>query len=278
MKIMTENLAFFFDTADHAFINTAWSLLKDKFPPASVRGITTNPSAFNKENIHNIDKAVERVVELSKLLFQIRGDSKGELWIQIPNSEMKLEEIKEFHSHFKKANLFCSLGLKIPPFLSHLEMPINDICNVNVTGISDCGTALRAMQYSVKYVSLLTGRMEEQGIRAPLHLAFAASAHSAWDTEIIAGSMRTIEQVNWACKMNAVPTIGKTLWNILLEPSILPKLPEIMCRDSSEIVPLKFAPANGDKETLLSLAFFKQMDEFGASMYGEINPLFNWLR
>lgn len=264
---MSKPIFFFFDTADIEYIKKAWDKLSANLPASGVAGITTNPSAFSKVNISTIQEAEKNITELCSLVSQIRGDAEGIVYAQIPNASLPIEQIRSFAKFLAGlGDGKTRVGMKIPPFpqvLKHAE-ELSRYISLNVTGIADCGQALRSLSYPVDYVSIIPGRMEEVGIDAKAHVSFVQERLQGAG-KVIAGSMRTIEQLRWTCRMNTVPTIGTKVWDLIL--ALDPKtLPELFKRDMSEVIGQEYAPLTGEAEIKLSRSFFTQMNELGAPM------------
>lgn len=63
------------------------------------------------------------------------------------------------------------VSLKIPSYKRYLKLTYEfNSLDFNVTGISDCVTALSAIYGNVKYISMIPGRMEEVGTNAKTHV------------------------------------------------------------------------------------------------------------
>jgi len=258
---------FFFDTADISYIRDLWKKLDSIIDPTHIRGVTTNPNAFNKIDMNSIGEWRVQLHKLCEVISEIRGDDKGVVYVQAPNSEMSPVDVLRW------AQFICpvtdgstSIGIKIPPFYPILEIvdELNSFTEVNVTGVSDCSTALSCFTYDVRYVSLIPGRMEERGINSIEHLGFAQRRKNS-SAEIISGSMRTIEGLESVCDVGTVPTIGSRVWD-----EILQKGPELLLKFSEKpFIHKKFSPLIGADNIQLSVDFFEQMDECGNSVYNE---------
>jgi transaldolase len=252
---------FFFDTADILYIQSAWSALNATIDPTHVRGITTNPNAFMKEDMHRLEEWTAHLPKLCELVSTIRGDDQGVVYVQAPNSHMSPQDVLRWADYIHTfTDGQTPLGLKIAPFHPVLEVvdELNELMEVNVTGVADCSTALSCFTYNVRYVSLIPGRMEEQGIDACAHLAFAQKRKND-SAEIIAGSMRTIEGLERVCNLGAVPTIGTRVWDeIFKEDSKL-----LSSFEKKTINYDKFSPFINHANRWLSESFFEQMDACG---------------
>lgn len=253
---------FFIDTADLNAITNIWNKIKDNVDSDKLLGITTNPNAFKKINMFRLKEWSDHLPKLCELVTNIRGDRNGVVYVQAPVSSMSSKEIIDFAdyiSNFSDGN--TRLGLKIPPFLHALDVisDIEDFMETNVTGVADVGTALFANSFFPKYVSIIPGRMEEVGIDAKSQVRYLMN--SRLNSYIITGSMRTLEGLRWVSEMGTVPTIGERVWDLIDDLTFLDKLSFDIT--SLEFPVQHFSPAISDKNTELSIAFFKQMDEYG---------------
>src|SRR5690349_1732367 len=108
---------FFIDTADVDYIRKAWKKLDGVFEGKHLVGITTNPSAMNKVGCNTIEKMKEQTKELCKLVSEIRGDNKGVVYVQGPNSNMTCAQVLKFAKMIKNwGDGQTKVGLKIPPY------------------------------------------------------------------------------------------------------------------------------------------------------------------
>lgn len=261
-------MKFFFDTADVAYITKIWDRIKDDVNPQSVLGVTTNPNALSKINCNSIVEWKEATLRLCELITRIRGDNKGVVYVQQPNSNMSPKDVIAWVKLVRDwSDGVTSIALKITPFKKILEVvpELSHYADVNVTGVADCSTALRSFSYGVRYVSIITGRMEEQGIDAKAHVSFV-NQRKADASEIIAGSMRTIEGLKWVCAYGAVPTIGTRVWDALFEGSRVHEFKTFW--DKPQIFEDSlFSPTIDTRMTELSRSFFEQMDNLGNTVY-----------
>lgn len=262
--------SFFFDTANISFIKDTWTALSPSVPKDLVVGITTNPNAFFKLNKLSMNEWFDLLPRLCETVSEIRQDDKGVVYIQGPSSMMSGEEVLRYAEKVSKlSDGNTKVGLKIPPFENILRYVdrINEFTETNVTGIADAGTALKCITYPVRYVSIIPGRMEEVGIDAKAQISFVNQCNFG-PTEIIAGSMRTIEGLVWTFQYNTVPTIGERVWTSVLEGDNLQTLLNI---DYSINKPTThFCPEISSKNFDLSKAFFEQMDKCGAQAHSEL--------
>lgn len=266
---------FFFDTANTTHINSTWDYLKSNNVNSDlVVGITTNPNAFFKIEKHRLNEQFEYMPHLCETVSNIRGDDKGIVYVQGPSSKMTSDEVLKFA---EKASKYTDgntrLGLKIAPFKNILEIvdELNQIMDTNVTGVSDCATALKAMSYNINYMSIIPGRMEEVGINAKEQVAFINSAANPNRCKIITGSMRTLEQLIWTYQYNTVPTIGERVWNTIIENN---SINQVLNIDYTIDTPVKeYSPFINEKNYGLTEAFFKQMDECGSKAYPDLKEI-----
>tara|TARA_R100000808_G_C2151387_1_gene160409 strand:- start:1504 stop:2307 length:804 start_codon:yes stop_codon:yes gene_type:complete len=258
---------FFFDTADLDKLKIIRSNLFSKRGLGFVKGITTNPSAMSKINHCSLSDWEKILPLLCEFVTETRGDAMGEVYVQAPVSRMTTKEVIAFARHISQFNDgFTKLGLKISPSLQHLEaVPfIQKYMPVNVTGVSDCCTALSCCLHDVDYVSIIPGRMEEVGIDADAHLKYLNRRN--FRSTIITGSMRGIEGLKRAIELDTIPTIGTKVWDILMEEktdfysfkpdpnSIFSGLPML-------------SPHIDELNANLSTAFFAEMDTLGETVY-----------
>jgi len=100
--------------------------------------------------------------------------------------------------------------------------------------------------------------MEEAGIDADAHLKQITDSVLG-RTEIIAGSMRTLDGLKRAVRLGTVPTIGGTVFGLVsVEPNVLSRYPLDVPHSQEKPITIK---TNVD----LSCAFFKEMNKLGAT-------------
>ena len=159
------------------------------------------------------------------------------------------------------------VGMKIAPYVEMLELnyELKKKIDLNVTGTADCSTALLALSYGVRYVSIIPGRMEEKGVDAKKQIAFI-SQRKKDNSEIITGSMRTLDGLKWAFEYGTVPTIGTRVWDLIIENEQVNKF----IYDSIELEPINFSPHIDINMTKLSEDFFIEMNNLGSKTYEEI--------
>lgn len=264
---------FFFDTADEEYILKTWDKVSKYMNPTQIRGITTNPNAFKKIEAHRLVQWEEKLPVLCALVSDLRGDNQGVVYAQAPVSRMTPEEVVRYVKHITQfGDGKTKVALKIPPFHPILEIvdELNQYAETNVTGLADCSTALSCLSYNVRYISLIPGRMEEKGVDAKAHVLFTRRRMNEGNpgaAEIIAGSMRTIEGLEWVCNYGTVPTIGTRVWDkIMVDDETMRRVATfgeniVSCAD------LKFSPHINETNTQLSVDFFNQMDDCGRYAY-----------
>jgi transaldolase len=266
---------FFFDTANIDYIKKAWDSVSKHFSSLNVRGITTNPNAMHKEELTTLSSWEEHLPKLCSLVSDIRKDDEGIVYVQMPNCNMSGDEAIDWAHYISKfTDGNTKLGLKIPPYYEILRRvdALNNIMETNVTGVADAATALSCFSFGPRYVSIIPGRMEEVGINAKEHLLFAQQRDDYLDSEIISGSMRTVEGLKMTVQTGTVPTIGTRVWDQLIDPAF--NLESFMRtvwspRLDSDLIPQKH-PINvfiDERNHQLSKDFFEQMNDLGSQVY-----------
>lgn len=264
---------FFFDTANLKFIKETSEKLEGKIDFKLIRGVTTNPNAFNKIDEPSLFKWVEIAEEIGNFIFDLRQDNKGEIHIQLPNSTLNIDKAIKFANYISELPKDkMTIGMKIPPYVELLKNvdAINDIVLTNVTGISDHATAMKCISYGVNYVSIIPGRMEEVGIPAKELMSYLFQSNHG-NTKIISGSMRTLEQLEYTFQLNTVPTIGERVWPLIFEDNNLKNLLNIDYEVEFKISEL--SPKITDRSIELSSDFFVQMDELGKTATHDLNQI-----
>lgn len=270
--------AFFFDTADTDYIRKVWDKLGKHIDPSAVIGITTNPNALAKVNCDTLQKFEELVPRMCELVKELRGDTptEGLVYVQVPNSTMSYEDIVRWAVYVNEFNgNGAAIALKIPHFSYVLRMagePELRNLYLNVTGVSDANTIIKALSYqNVFFASIIPGRMEEVGINANQHLEYLANQQLQRHQNIIAGSMRTIEGLKNSIYYHTVPTIGSRVWDLIdVEnrweefASYWENTYEVSDEPSADYTPLVT-----DTNLDLSKQFFDQMDKLGESLHQE---------
>jgi transaldolase len=260
---------FFFDTANIDFIKDTWKKVSPSVSKELMIGITTNPNAFFKINKLTLKEWFEHLPKLCELVSEIRQDDKGVVYIQGPSADMTPSEVLKYAKIVSKlGDGNTKVGLKIPPYDNILKInkDIQQYLETNVTGLADCSTALKCVTYGVDYISIIPGRMEEVGIDAKAQINFLNQSNLG-KTKIIAGSMRTLEQLTWTFQYNTEPTIGERVWPLMLENNNLEKLLSI----DYNIIPSQseFTPTIDENNINLSLSFFEQMNKCGEQAYND---------
>lgn len=258
---------FLIDTANQDYIRNLWKSLKSDVDNRFVQGITTNPNAFFKTEELHLKDWEKSLPKLCEIVSEIRQDGNGYVHVQVPNSSMDGDDILRYAEHVHKLNDGnTKIALKIPPYVRALKVvdQLRAMVKVNVTGISDCSTALKCITYGVDYVSIIPGRMEEVGIDAKKQISFIQQSNKK-NSQIITGSMRTIEGLIWVFQYNTIPTIGERVWNLLLEKDNIQKIINI----DYDVVynDCQFSPEINNLNLDLSTSFFNQMDECGKDCF-----------
>lgn len=261
--------SFFLDTADPEFVVNARNQLRGIAGPLSFIGVTTNPKAvagYCKEQ-----GSARRMIEgLGAAISDFRGDNQGELFVQLPGSDLSFNDMVRFIEHtYNWGRPYVQLGYKLPHFRT-LEVA-RELFQwnrlLNVTGVTDFETAAELLFTGVKYISFLTGRMEERGIQAMGHINATMEAINTPQkgfngmmfsgVKLIAGSMRTVEQLNWVWQAGMVPTIGRSLWQ-----DITDKDAWRIFQVGDQVVIDQGLKAGREAEQVLSQEFFTEMDGY----------------
>ena len=275
--------AFFFDTADTDYIRKVWDKLGKHIDPSAVIGITTNPNALAKVNCDTLQKFEELVPRMCELVKELRGDTptEGLVYVQVPNSTMSYEDIVRWAVYVNEFNgNGAAIALKIPHFSYVLRMAAEpELRNLylNVTGVSDANTIIKALSYqNVFFASIIPGRMEEVGINANQHLEYLANSQFSRHQNVIAGSMRTIEGLRNSIYYHTVPTIGSRVWDLIDAENRWEEFASYWdyTYSASEFPVSSYPPITTDVNVQLSKQFFEQMDMLGESLHKEfVNKL-----
>ena len=263
---------FFLDTANTESLKRILEKIEKKIDLKSVRGITTNPNAFNKIGITRLEGWLDHSLKLAKFVHEIRGDNDGEIHIQIPNSNLNHNQVTKYISLIKDMTKgYCKVGMKISPNVELLEKvdEFNLKVKTNVTGLSDVSTALKCCTYNVDYISIIPGRMEEVGVNAIETLSFLKQCKLG-QTRIITGSQRTVEQVIYCFNYDTIPTIGEKCWDNIFMGGNFEKL--LIGKEESIKVNM-FGPLITNENINLSVNFFKQMDELGLPAFSDLKEI-----
>lgn len=270
--------AFFFDTADTDYIRKIWDKLGKHIDPSAVIGITTNPNALAKVNCDTLQKFEELVPRMCELVKELRGDTptEGLVYVQVPNSTMSYEDIVRWAVYVNEFNgNGAAIALKIPHFSYVLRMagePELRNLYLNVTGVSDANTIIKALSYqNVFFASIIPGRMEEVGINANQHLEYLANQQLQRHQNIIAGSMRTIEGLKNSIYYHTVPTIGSRVWDLIDAENRWEEFASYWenTYEVSDEPSADYTPLVTDTNLDLSKQFFDQMDKLGESLHQE---------
>ena len=270
--------AFFFDTADTDYIRRVWDKLGKYVDPSAVIGITTNPNALAKINCDTLQKFEELVPRMCELVKELRGDTptEGLVYVQVPNSTMSYEDILRWAVYVNEFNgNGAAIALKIPHFSYVLRLsgePELRNLYLNVTGVSDANTIIKALSYqNVFFASIIPGRMEEVGINANQHLEYLANQQLQRHQNIIAGSMRTIEGLKNSIYYHTVPTIGSRVWDLIDAENRWEEFASYWenTYEVSDEPSADYTPLVTDTNLDLSKQFFDQMDKLGESLHQE---------
>jgi hypothetical protein len=268
---------FFFDTADTDYIRKIWDKLGKYIDGSSVIGITTNPNALAKVNCDTLEKFETLVPQMTSLVGELRGEGPaGLVYVQVPNSTMKDEDVLRWATYVNEFNgNGAAIALKIPHFSYVLRLsgePELQNLFLNVTGVSDANTIIKALSYNnVFFASIIPGRMEEVGIDANAHLEYLANQQLQRHQNIIAGSMRTIEGLKNSIFYHTVPTIGSRVWDLIDAENRWEEF--VSYWENTYEVPEEpnadYTPLVTDTNLDLSKQFFEQMDKLGESLHKE---------
>lgn len=280
--MMDRPIEFLFDTADADYIDSIWLNLKDIVPGTAVKGITTNPNALAKIECDTLAKLEVEIPKLVSMVTDIRGgEPGGAVHVQIPHSNLCLSEQHvmqwaEYISQFGDGA--THIVLKLPHYTAALRMAdqiVNDYGTpVNITGISDWGTVLKAFAFpNITYASLITGRMEERGVNANEMMMYLAPIPRDGIQKIIAGSMRTLAGLEDAVYVGLLPTIGKRVWDHFFDEAVdWQTFAEVWIGELDLDlfdIDVHWPPLINEESRALTEEFFKQMDELGEKILAE---------
>jgi hypothetical protein len=274
--------SFFFDTADTETIKRIWDKLSKHTDSKSCLGITTNPNALAKVNCHTVDDLRKLVKTMSDTMDEICGGG-SLIYVQVPNSCMNPANILMWASMISKFDTGKSkIALKIPHFSYILRQTNHPIfwntemfgafknLYLNVTGVADSGTIIKALSYeNVSYASIIPGRMEEVGIDANAHLKYLCEQNFKKHQAIITGSMRTIRGLKDAVYYRTVPTIGTRVWDLIESENRWEEFPTYwndLYKRSDDFC-ADYCPETTEKNISLSKQFFEQMDVLGSKLH-----------
>jgi transaldolase len=256
---------FFIDTANPEAIKSIWSQIYSEGLSDRLEGITTNPKALAKyfQKEFTLNDLKNHLKALNDLMLEF-GTQNSIIYIQIPNDKFDLNVLEQrfifVHS------LDFKVGIKIPHYTEFLEkLQFIRGVSFNVTGVADFSVAAKVLSWEyLDYVSIIPGRMEEKGIDYHTGLNILRQNNNFFNSDgrsrVIAGSMRTLSQLEIVLQYNCVPTLGESAFN-----SIIPELKE---KDKSFLSILSkdviLRWENYDKcnenGTELSKAFFEEMN------------------
>jgi hypothetical protein len=274
--------SFFFDTADTDYIKKTWEKLNKHVSGETCLGITTNPNALAKVNCHTLKDLQTLVKDMSNTMDDICGGG-SLIYVQVPYSCMNIDNIVRWASFISQLDTGKSkIALKIPHFsyiLRETNRPIfwntemfGAFKNLylNVTGVSDSGTIIKALSYeNVSYASIIPGRMEEVGIDANAHLKYLCEQNFKKHQAIITGSMRTIKGLKDSIYYRTVPTIGTRVWDLIASGNHWEEFPNYWNNQyqRSDNNSSDYCPETTEKNINLSKLFFEQMDSLGSKLH-----------
>lgn len=265
---------FFIDTANLDEIDEVIDFLGNEHIDKCV-GVTTNPNAMAKIDAHYLPQWKKAVYKISDRLAEAKGNTDGEVHFQVPNSLAHPEILNKYLDYMLDNRGPFSFAVKISPNISMLAhaKEIEDIYGIktNVTGLADSETALYCMNYGVDYVSIIPGRMEERGINANSHLSYLhidryrRDEENKHSSDVITGSMRTIEGVKNAILYGTIPTIGYKVWKLIMESE-----ENIFDNNLKELNEYTGKPRFTRDSINLSKEFFEQMDHLGKNAFADL--------
>ncbi len=269
-----KNTQYFIDTADTEAIKKILDYLNNEDALDNLAGITTNPNAMAKVNVHTLVDFEKRINEISAVLATVNYNKKT-IYVQYPFSNPSVKQLEDWIEYLLSiGDGYTEIGLKIAPIKKQLEL-IDDYryaIDFNVTGLADCSTALHSLSYYPSYVSVIPGRMEENGINAKEQMLYIESRSNVDGnkefSKVIAGSMRTVDGLMSAIECNTVPTIGVKVFDLLYNRPAKSFLE--MWNYSEPTTEFLTSPPVTEKMIDLSRQFFKQMDEMGSQLYVDL--------
>lgn len=283
-KTKTIPPSFFFDTADTEAIQRIWDKLGKKLPSQSCVGITTNPNALAKVNCHTLIDLERLVKTMSSTMDGICGGG-SLIYVQVPNSCMSISQVIKWADFIRRLETGKSkIALKIPHFSYILRGTNRSVLEnsemfeafknlyLNVTGVSDAGTIIKALNYeNVAYASIIPGRMEEVGIDANAHLKYLCEQKFKSHQAVITGSMRTIRGLKDSIYYRTVPTIGTRIWDLVAAENLWDELPTYWenVYHYDDTASSDYSPQTTETNINLSKQFFEQMDSLGSKIHQE---------
>jgi transaldolase len=267
----TELKQFYVDTADVEYIGYVLEFLHKRGLLHHFRGITTNPNAMAKVNAHSLpewESAIRKVVNVVDY-----WGLESEVHVQLPNTQViTADEVRKYVDRIRCVvdgnSAGVQLGIKISPLQLYRQVvgELQSECVVvNVTGLADHASVLRASSFGVDYASIIPGRMEEVNINANAHLEFLQTSNLD-ETKVITGSMRTIQGLLDAFIRDTLPTIGTRVWDQILTSDDL-LLEKCLHEPTLQPVQLLVPPIIDYRNITLSKEFFASMDELGTRAY-----------
>lgn len=252
---------FLFDTANDKFIDEALTKM-DGRAMTKCWGVTTNPNAFAKLGIKRLADWRHQVKLIRKVLVK-HGLDDAYIHVQFPHSYFAVlnpDLIHEFEDYLKDPYLVIKLG----PYPVQFRKRVTSISNI--TGITSGSIAALMCGFdSVAYVSLIPGRMEAEGIeRIDQHMKFACALAQQTNKNVIAGSMRSLEDCRKYAAMGAIPTIGEKVFESVGDYNEF--LEDV---DKVDLVASIEPPTFTQAQKNLSSDFFYKMNELADTAWTE---------
>ena len=136
--------------------------------------------------------------------------------------------------------------------------------NLNVTGIADHCTALTCLDFPVRYVSIIPGRMNTAGVDANACANYinVAGGTKAFD-RVITGSMRDLDGLSSMVKFGTVSTIGSAMFNqlIVTNKDNIKYFANMWNENNNNAQEIRVPPVITTANQQLSRDFFVEMDE-----------------
>ena len=250
---------FFIDTASPEAISSIWDQIQSDNLENHVAGVTTNPKALAKyfKQEFGLSDLKTLLIEINDVLVNKIQAPDPIIYIQVPSDVIQSGSVKTMVNF--ASGLPFNVGIKIP----HYQWFLTEVSNYpnvsfNVTGVADYLIAAKVLSYNVDYVSIIPGRMEEAGMDYVSGLSLLSQVNG-FKNRVIAGSMRTLEQLDKTLQYGCVPTIGETAFN-----NILPELKQKNLKFASVLLPKTpeyYSFDSGNKiGTELSRGFFDEMN------------------
>jgi hypothetical protein len=250
---------FFIDSAKIGVVSKVLTSLKERDQVYRVEGITTNPKALKSAGVTNFQELEVVLRNLCETLETTVPNRK--IYVQIPSSQVSFYDALKFVDRIGDMKLPCRVGFKVPPNIPLIERLHQIGCSdLNVTGLTECLTANQCLEKRVRYVSILFGRLEEEGVNVSDHIKKISDPEL-----VISGSMRTFEGLAKTIKLGTVPTIGERVWNEIFNGRF---------DEFDSLTPDKPSQGNfpifDQKCFDVAKIFWSEMDGFGKDLYSEL--------